>query len=154
MGLTSDPHPAAPREGTVIRPLLPPGSSRHSAHGIAATLGVATPTCPLTCSPWVCCWPSTMAPRCASRPGSLADRIGPRPVLLGGLLGFAGVSAAFVLAGNPLGWGWPASPRARRRRVSPAAGAMIARLAPDRRRGRAFGSYGRKGLGYARPGGR
>jgi DHA1 family tetracycline resistance protein-like MFS transporter len=82
--------------------------------------------------------------------GSLADRVGPRPVLLGGLIAFAVASAAFVVAGDPalLGlarFGQGAAAAA----FSPAAGAMIARIAPDRRRGRAFGSYGAwKGLGY------
>ncbi len=82
--------------------------------------------------------------------GALADRIGPRPVLLGGLLAFAAASAAFVLAGNPalvglarLGQGAAAAA------FSPAAGALVARLSPATRHGRAFGGYGAwKGLGY------
>ncbi|WP_435122919.1 MFS transporter [Amycolatopsis thermoflava] len=82
--------------------------------------------------------------------GSLADRIGPRPVLLGGLLAFAVASAAFVVAGNPalvgltrLGQGAAAAA------FSPAAGALVARLSPAKRQGRAFGGYGAwKGLGY------
>jgi MFS family permease len=82
--------------------------------------------------------------------GSLADRIGPRPVLIGGLLAFTVASAAFVLAGNPalvgvarLGQGAAAAA------FSPAAGALVARLTPGTRHGRAFGSYGAwKGLGY------
>ncbi|MGW4593269.1 MFS transporter [Amycolatopsis thermoflava] len=82
--------------------------------------------------------------------GSLADRIGPRPVLLGGMLAFAVASAAFVVAGNPalvgltrLGQGAAAAA------FSPAAGAMVARLSPAKRQGRAFGGYGAwKGLGY------
>lgn len=82
--------------------------------------------------------------------GTLADRIGARPVLLGGLVGFAVASAAFVLAGDSgqlwaarLGQGAAASA------FSPAAGALVARLNPKDRHGRAFGSYGFcKGLGY------
>lgn len=83
--------------------------------------------------------------------GAVVDRIGPRPVLLGGLLAFALASAAFVLAGDPgavglARFGQGASAAA----FSPAAGAMVARLAPKTRHGRAFGSYGAwKGLGYA-----
>ncbi|NIH81341.1 MFS transporter [Amycolatopsis viridis] len=82
--------------------------------------------------------------------GSLADRVGPRPVLLGGLLAFAVASAAFAVAGNPalvglarLGQGAAAAA------FSPAAGALVARLSPAKRQGRAFGGYGAwKGLGY------
>ncbi|WP_019200320.1 MFS transporter [Tsukamurella sp. 1534] len=82
--------------------------------------------------------------------GSLADRIGPRKVLLGGLIGFAIASAAFVLAGEP---GWIGVARfaqgAAAAAFSPAASAMVSRLTPETGQGRAFGSYGAwKGLGY------
>src|SRR4029079_14774034 len=83
--------------------------------------------------------------------GSLADRIGPRPVLRGGLLAFPAASAAFVQAGDPAWLGLARFAQgAAAAAFSPAACAMIARIAPDRRRGRAFGSYGAwKGQGYA-----
>lgn len=82
--------------------------------------------------------------------GALSDRIGPRPVLLGGLLAFTLASAAFVVAGNPaavglarLGQGAAAAA------FSPAAGALMARLSPKKRHGRAFGGYGAwKSIGY------
>jgi MFS family permease len=82
--------------------------------------------------------------------GNLADRIGAKPVLLGGLVAFALFSAAFVLADSTgllwlarLGQGAAASA------FSPAAGALIARVNPKARHGRAFGSYGfYKSLGY------
>ncbi|GAA4846465.1 hypothetical protein GCM10025787_30770 [Saccharopolyspora rosea] len=83
--------------------------------------------------------------------GALADRVGARPVLLGGLLAFCAASAAFVAAGDPaavgaarLGQGAAAAA------FSPAASALVARLSPGSRHGRAFGGYGAwKGLGYA-----
>ncbi len=82
--------------------------------------------------------------------GTLADRIGARPVLLGGLIGFAAASAVFAFADDTgllwlarLGQGAAASA------FSPAASAMVARLNPAARRGRAFGSYGFfKSIGY------
>ncbi|WP_116199834.1 MFS transporter [Amycolatopsis circi] len=82
--------------------------------------------------------------------GSLADRIGPRPVLLGGLLAFALASAAFVLAGNPAAVGLARFGQgAAAAAFSPAAGALVARLSPEKRQGRAFGGYGAwKSVGY------
>jgi MFS family permease len=83
--------------------------------------------------------------------GALADRAGPRPVLLGGLAAFAVFSAAFAVAGDPAlvgvaRFGQGAAAAA----FSPAAGALVARLNPAARQGRAFGGYGLcKSLGYA-----
>jgi MFS family permease len=82
--------------------------------------------------------------------GTLADRIGARPVLLGGLLAFAAASGAFLLAGSTgalwaarLGQGAAASA------FSPAASALVARLNPQAKQGRAFGRYGfYKSIGY------
>ncbi|MDQ6782587.1 MAG: MFS transporter [Actinomycetota bacterium] len=82
--------------------------------------------------------------------GALSDRVGARPVLVGGLIGFALTSAAFVFAGSPhllgvarLGQGASAAA------FSPAAGAMVAALGGKKRTGRIFGGYGgAKGIGY------
>lgn len=82
--------------------------------------------------------------------GSLADRIGARPVLLGGLVAFAAASAVFVVARDP-GWVWAArlGQGAAASAFSPAASALVARLNPQAKHGRAFGSYGfYKSLGY------
>jgi MFS transporter, DHA1 family, tetracycline resistance protein len=82
--------------------------------------------------------------------GVLADRIGARRVLIGGLVGFAGASAAFVAAGHPEALGLARLAQgASAAAFSPAASVMVGALGGQRGRGRAFGSYGAaKGLGY------
>ncbi|WP_310723711.1 MFS transporter [Streptomyces sp. N2A] len=82
--------------------------------------------------------------------GTLADRIGARPVLLGGLAAFAAASAVYALADSP-GWLWAArlGQGAAASAFSPSASALVARLNPAARHGRAFGSYGfYKSIGY------
>ncbi|MFF9221757.1 MFS transporter [Streptomyces viridosporus] len=82
--------------------------------------------------------------------GSLADRIGGKPVLLGGLIAFAGASVLYAVADSP-GWLWAArlGQGAAASAFSPSASAMVARLNPAAKRGRAFGSYGfYKSIGY------
>jgi MFS family permease len=82
--------------------------------------------------------------------GTIADRIGARPVLLGGLVAFAVASALYALADSP-GWLWAArlGQGAAASAFSPAASALVARLNPAAKRGRAFGSYGfYKSVGY------
>ncbi|WP_329477794.1 MFS transporter [Kribbella sp. NBC_01484] len=82
--------------------------------------------------------------------GTIADRIGARPVLLSGLVGFALASALYVIADSP-GWLWAArlGQGAAASAFSPAASALVARLNPAAKHGRAFGSYGfYKSIGY------
>src|SRR3954467_6664213 len=82
--------------------------------------------------------------------GTIADRIGARPVLMAGLVGFALASAIYVLADSP-GWLWAArlGQGAAASAFSPAASALVARLNPAAKHGRAFGSYGfYKSIGY------
>lgn len=82
--------------------------------------------------------------------GSLADRIGAKPVLLGGLLFFAAASALYAVADSP-GWLWAArlGQGAAASAFSPSASALVARLNPAAKRGRAFGGYGfHKSIGY------
>ena len=82
--------------------------------------------------------------------GTLADRIGARPVLLGGLVAFALASLIYVLADSP-GWLWAArlGQGAAASAFSPAASALVARLNPAAKHGKAFGSYGfYKSIGY------
>ncbi|MFI7131612.1 MFS transporter [Nonomuraea sp. NPDC050153] len=82
--------------------------------------------------------------------GTLADRIGPKPVLLGGLAAFAVASLAYVIADSPA-WLWAArlGQGAAASAFSPSASALVARLNPAAKHGRAFGSYGfYKSIGY------
>jgi MFS family permease len=82
--------------------------------------------------------------------GTVADRIGARPVLLAGLLGFALASGLYVAADSP-GWLWVArlGQGAAASAFSPSASALVARLNPAAKHGRAFGSYGfYKSIGY------
>ncbi|TCC47045.1 MFS transporter [Kribbella pittospori] len=82
--------------------------------------------------------------------GTIADRIGARPVLLAGLVGFALASAAYAVADSP-GWLWAArlGQGAAASAFSPAASALVARLNPAAKHGRAFGRYGfYKSIGY------
>ncbi|MFF0200042.1 MFS transporter [Streptomyces sp. NPDC005017] len=82
--------------------------------------------------------------------GTLADRIGAKPLLVGGLVAFSAASALYVVAGSP-GWLWAArlGQGAAASAFSPAASALVARLNPAAKHGRAFGSYGfSKSLGY------
>ncbi|MGN9843299.1 MFS transporter [Nonomuraea sp. H19] len=82
--------------------------------------------------------------------GTLADRIGARPVLLGGLVAFACASALYALADSP-GWLWAArlGQGAAASAFSPSASALVARLNPAAKHGRAFGGYGfYKSIGY------
>ncbi|MEU5309426.1 MFS transporter [Streptomyces sp. NPDC021562] len=82
--------------------------------------------------------------------GTLADRVGARPVLLGGLAAFALASALYAVADSP-GWLWAArlGQGAAASAFSPSASALVARLNPAAKHGRAFGSYGfYKSIGY------
>lgn len=82
--------------------------------------------------------------------GVVADRVGARRVLIGGLVGFAVASAAFVIAGRPEALGIARLAQgASASAFSPAASAMVAALGGRQGRGRVFGGYGAaKGLGY------
>ncbi|OFI36812.1 MFS transporter [Arthrobacter sp. SW1] len=82
--------------------------------------------------------------------GALSDRIGSKPVIVGGLLAFAVLSLPGLWGSDPLmlgiarlGQGAAASA------FSPAASAMVARLAAGKNAGSYFGKYGSwKSLGY------
>ncbi|WAH99056.1 MFS transporter [Arthrobacter sp. MMS18-M83] len=82
--------------------------------------------------------------------GALSDRIGTKPVIIGGLLAFAVLSIPGLWGSEPLmlglarlGQGAAASA------FSPAASAMVARMAGGKNAGTYFGRYGSwKSLGY------
>ncbi|WUC53851.1 MFS transporter [Streptomyces sp. NBC_00554] len=70
--------------------------------------------------------------------------------MVGGLAAFAGASAAYAVADSP-GWLWAArlGQGAAASAFSPSASALVARLNPAAKHGRAFGSYGfYKSIGY------
>lgn len=122
------------------------------AHGIAANLGVDTEdavTSLLVLGGLLALYDGAEV---LLKPvfGTIADRIGARPVLLGGLVAFAVASALYALADSP-GWLWAArlGQGAAASAFSPAASALVARLNPAAKHGRAFGSYGfYKSIGY------
>jgi MFS family permease len=150
---TTEPRHGGAAELVAIRPLFAAGFvTAFGAHSIAATLGAASPDLPTHLFTLGVLLALYDGAEVLLKPvfGVLADRIGPRPVLIGGLIGFTAASAGFVLADNPAWLGVARFAQgAAAAAFSPAAGAMIARIAPDRRRGRTFGSYGAwKGLGY------
>jgi len=136
-----------------VRPLHAAGfTTAFGAHGIAANLGVSSDgvtTSLLTLGILLALYDGAEV---LLKPvfGSLADRIGARPVLLGGLVAFSAASAVFAVVDDPA-WLWLArlGQGAAASAFSPAASALVGRLNPAARRGRAFGSYGSsKSIGY------
>ncbi|MGV9276696.1 MFS transporter [Streptomyces griseosporeus] len=122
------------------------------AHGIAANLGASDPdavTSLLVLGGLLALYDGAEV---LLKPvfGTLADRVGARPVLLGGLVAFAAASALYVAA-DRTGWLWAArlGQGAAASAFSPAASALVSRLNPAARQGRAFGGYGFcKSVGY------
>ncbi|MFF9277329.1 MFS transporter [Streptomyces griseosporeus] len=122
------------------------------AHGIAANLGASDPdavTSLLVLGGLLALYDGAEV---LLKPvfGTLADRVGARPVLLGGLVAFAAASALYVAAAHT-GWLWAArlGQGAAASAFSPAASALVSRLSPAARQGRAFGGYGfSKSVGY------
>ncbi len=122
------------------------------AHGVAASLGAGSPDAVsslLTLGALLALYDGAEV---VLKPvfGTLADRIGARPVLLGGLVAFAVASSVYAIAGSP-GWLWAArlGQGAAASAFSPSASALVARLNPAAKHGRAFGRYGSyKSIGY------
>ncbi|GIF99035.1 MFS transporter [Catellatospora citrea] len=135
-----------------VWPLYAAGfTTAFGAHGIAANLGAYTEgrASLLTLGALLALYDGAEV---VLKPvfGTLSDRVGTRKVLVGGLIGFAVASLAFVLA-DDTGWLWLArlGQGAAASAFSPAASAMIAQLHPRTGHGRAFGSYGLfKSIGY------
>ncbi|MET8771181.1 MFS transporter, partial [Streptomyces sp. NPDC004658] len=136
-----------------MRPLYAAGfTTAFGAHGIAATLGSGAGdavTSLLVLGGLLALYDGAEV---LLKPlfGTLADRVGARPVLLGGLIAFAAASALYGVADSP-GWLWAArlGQGAAASAFSPSASALVARLNPAARHGRAFGGYGfHKSVGY------
>ena len=146
--------PEATTYGVASRaPLFAAGlTTAFGAHAVAATLGTTTTSTAaslLTLGALLAIYDGAEV---VLKPvfGTLADRIGARPVLIAGLVVFACASAGFALADDP-GWLWAArfGQGVGAAAFSPAASALVARLARRAAHGRAFGSYGfYKSLGY------
>ncbi|MFJ4932094.1 MFS transporter [Streptomyces sp. NPDC088736] len=119
------------------------------AHGIAANLGGSTVTSLMVLGGLLALYDGAEV---LLKPvfGTLADHIGARPVLLGGLVAFAAASAVYAAADSPgLLWAARLGQGAAASAFSPSASALVARLNPAAKHGRAFGSYGfYKSVGY------
>ncbi|MGW3161234.1 MFS transporter, partial [Streptomyces sp. NPDC001089] len=112
------------------------------AHGIAANLGGSTVTSLMVLGSLLALYDGAEV---LLKPvvGTLADHIGARPVLLGGLVAFAAASAVYAAADSPgLLWAARLGQGAAASAFSPSASALVARLNPAAKHGRAFGSYG------------
>jgi MFS family permease len=138
--------------GPAMWPLYAAGfTTAFGAHGIAANLGVGEDqvTSLLVLGGLLALYDGAEV---ILKPvfGTLADRVGAKPVLLGGLIAFAAASALYAVV-DSAGWLWAArlGQGAAASAFSPAASALVARLNPAARHGRAFGSYGfHKSIGY------
>ncbi|MFC9816348.1 MFS transporter [Streptomyces virginiae] len=149
--MTKPPIVAAPR--AAMWPLYAAGfTTAFGAHGIAANLGGFSDdavTSLLVLGGLLALYDGAEV---VLKPlfGTLADKIGAKPVLLGGLIAFAAASALYAVADSP-GWLWAArlGQGAAASAFSPSASALVARLNPAAKHGRAFGSYGfYKSIGY------
>ncbi|MEV6018793.1 MULTISPECIES: MFS transporter [unclassified Streptomyces] len=148
--MTSTPsaHQVAPARQ--MWPLYAAGfTTAFGAHGIAANLGGGTVTSLMALGGLLALYDGAEV---LLKPvfGTLADRVGARPVLLGGLVAFAAASAVYAVADSPgLLWAARLGQGAAASAFSPSASALVARLNPAAKHGRAYGSYGfYKSVGY------
>ncbi|MGW0801371.1 MFS transporter, partial [Streptomyces sp. NPDC002692] len=141
---------ARPAPAWQMWPLYAAGfTTAFGAHGIAANLGGSTVTSLMVLGGLLALYDGAEV---LLKPvfGTLADRVGARPVLLGGLVAFAAASAVYAVADSSgLLWAARLGQGATASAFSPSASALVSRLNPAAKHGRAFGSYGfYKSVGY------
>lgn len=145
--------PAQPGNRTSSAPLYAAGFvTAFGAHSIAASMGAQSGNIGLTLLSLGVLLAAYDISEVFLKPvfGALSDRIGTKPVIVGGLLAFAVLSLPGLWGSDPvllglarLGQGAAASA------FSPAASAMVARMAGGKNTGTYFGRYGSwKSLGY------
>ncbi len=145
--------PALPGTRTSSAPLYAAGFvTAFGAHSIAASMGAQSGNIGLTLLSLGVLLAAYDISEVFLKPvfGALSDRIGTKSVIVGGLLGFAVLSLPGLWGSDPLllglarlGQGAAASA------FSPAASAMVARMAGGKNTGTYFGRYGSwKSLGY------
>jgi MFS family permease len=151
----TEPETAAPERGArrVLWPLYAAGfTTAFGAHGVAANLGGFTADRGESLLMLGGLLALYDAAEVILKPvfGALSDRVGAKTVLLGGLFGFALASIVFAASDDPgLLWAGRLGQGAAASAFSPAASALVARLNPKAKQGRAFGSYGfYKSIGY------
>ncbi|KRE68489.1 MFS transporter [Arthrobacter sp. Soil736] len=145
--------PAAPAARTSSAPLYAAGFvTAFGAHSVAAGMGAQSGNIGLTLLTLGVLLAAYDISEVFLKPvfGALSDRIGTKPVIVGGLLAFAALSIPGLWGSDPLMLGMARLGQgAAAAAFSPAASAMVARMAGGKNAGTYFSRYGSwKSLGY------